>query len=371
MARKNQVFGALRRQKLLRTTISGGEALAGILSLAALLLAAGWVAAQRDAYDPRERDVSMETLLADSVQDTLYKTPLERWRDPSLGPAGMNTPAVDLGPFPSGVLGDGWIAPSRVQKYTAENLYEKINGQAEQYLKFGFRELSVLGLEHPDEQASIDVFLYEQGSFADGLGLFEEQRGSKQVKQSGKAVYVPTRLGAYGLVGSMFFHVIGSEESERVTRAAGRIVAALGSLQGGDAPVPFTVLREGLGLPFEGIAYSPQNTFQFGFASRFWFGKEDLQAKARSFVHQAESAEAARELFGKLHAEQQEEFEVLEGSEREAVYRHKFLKTHFVLRLAGTLVYGVEKHPDRAGAEEATERLGSALFPAEGEGDQQ
>ena len=146
MARKGKVLNNLGRPKLLRKEIPTGEALVGVVLLLLIVGMGVWLGEQRTNYDPGERDIETSLLVAQSVEDNLYRIPLKRWRDPSLGEVGAAP--MEPGPLPSSILEGGWRTASTPKVFVPDNLYEKINGQAEQYLKFGFEDLTVVELEH-------------------------------------------------------------------------------------------------------------------------------------------------------------------------------------------------------------------------------
>ena len=358
MAKAGRVFNSFKRQKLQRKQISGADAVVGLALLAALTVAGLWVAWQKDNFDPGERDISIETLRAQSVKDTLYKTPLERWRDPALGAAPGAAATIDVAPFPAGVVSTGWRAADRVETFDPDNLYEKINGQAEQYLKFGFVRLDVLTIEHASG-AAFDLFLYDQGSFANCLGLYQEQRGDKPVTRSGEVLYTPTALGGYGMVGRVFFHLIGTTPDEPVPTKTAQLVGQLDQLAGdAPTPLPFAVLRD-MGAALDQVAYTPENVFQYGFLERFWFAAVEADAPtAQLFLHAAESAEEAAALAARLREEQAFEYEPA-GE----FLRHKYLKTFFSVAQAGNLLFGVSDYPSPDEARAALGRL-IAAFPA-------
>lgn len=358
--RKGKVFNTLRRPKLLRREIPAGERAVGALLLVALAGMAVWLVAQRDRYDPGDRDISMEVLEAQSVEDTLYKAPLKRWRDPGVA----ETATVDLGPFAPGILRGGWSSPGSPQTFTPATLYEKIDGQAEQYLKFEFQRLTVIALEHAKEGIGLDFFLYDQRTFANSLGVYEEQRGEKPVQMLGDVAYTPHALGAIGTSGRLFFHITGTRSGPALESKTRDLLEAIGELvQPGETPEPYRVFAATLGIPFEQIAYEPRNVFQFRFAKEFWFARPDPEADARYFVHVAESPEAAETLFRRLHEAQIEEYEGLEATDQAALYRHPFLETYFALHRSGPYVFGIEHHPERDTIAAAIVRLRDALIP--------
>jgi len=360
MAKKGKVINRLGRPKLLRKEIPVTEAAVGVVLLLCILGMTLWLRDQRTNYDPGERDIDIALLVEQSVEDNLYKQPLKRWRDPSLGDAG-GAP-IQLGPFDPSLLTGGWRSASTPQTFVPDTLYEKINGQAAQYMKFGFVELTVIELEHPGEGRLLDVYLYEQGTFEGSMGVYEEQRGGRQVLEFEDARYTPNALGAIGIKGSLFFHVTGDEPSDSIEAMTRRVIEGLADLDSATPTPPgFEMLTKGLGVPFEAIAYQPVNVFQYRFAQRFWFAELEGTDGARMFVHTAESPAAAGELFDKLQGELLDDYDSQESAPTRALLRHKFLETHFGLMQEGVMVFGVERHPEREGLTSALERLQTAL----------
>lgn len=356
MARKGKVLNNLGRPKLLRKEIPTGEALVGVLLLLSIVGMSVWLRKQRTNYDPGERDIETALLVEQSVEDNLYRIPLKRWRDPSLG--GGESAPIDVGPLPTEILAGGWTSPSTPKVFVPENLYEKINGQAEQYLKFGFEDLTVVELEHPEEGCAVDVFLYDQGSFEGSLGVYGNQRGDKDVAELEDVRYSPHAMGAIGMCGEIFFHVTGDSATPAVEEMTQRVVAALSKSEGEDViPPGFRRLNEDLGVPFAQIAYQPVNVFQYRFAERFWFGKPDAASDERLFIHEADSASAAEALFDKLHEELLADYKSIPTEAGEVLLQHNFLDTFFCLMREGEMVFGVERAPAQEDAALAMARL--------------
>lgn len=381
MAKKGKIFNQLKRPKLLRKGISAGETLVGVFLLVVIFGMSFWLGAQRDNYDPSERDIDTALLIKQSVEDNLYRIPLKRWRDPSLG--GISEAPVPLGPFPASVLEGGWAAVSSPQNFDADTLFEKINGQADQYLKFGFEELTVIPIENPDNGRFLDFFLYDQGSFKGSLGVYQEQRGNRDVISVQGVHYTPSPLGAIGMCGRYFFHATGDAPDPLIESMAIRFIDAVRRLDQRSPPPPeFLLLNLGMGLSFQEIAFQPSNVFQYRFASDFWFGKMPDTENARVFLHGAKSPDAARELHDRLHSELLEDYDPLDSQSPGLLLQHRFLKTHFALKQHQNYLLGVERHPERQEAIDLLERLLSVLpkadieedvgreegYPGEGEG---
>ncbi|MCH2106150.1 MAG: hypothetical protein MK291_05865 [Planctomycetes bacterium] len=356
MAKKGKVLNNLGRPKLLRKEIPAGEALVGVALLLSLVGMGVWLGDQRTNYDPGERDIETSLLVEQSVEDNLYRIPLKRWRDPSLG--GGDEAPMDVGPFSKDILAGGWTPASTPKTFVPDTLYEKINGQAEQYLKFGFEDLVVVELEHPEEGCAVDVFLYDQGSFEGSLGVYGNQRGDRDVAELEEVRYSPHAMGAIGMRGEIFFHVTGDSAVPAVEEMTQRVVEALAA-EGGEDVIPpgFRRLNEDLGVPFAQIAYQPVNVFQYRFAERFWFGKPDPSSDERLFIHEADSADAATALFEKLHEELLADYKSLPTEDGEVLLQHNFLDTFFCLMREGEMVYGVERAQAREDAALAMARL--------------
>jgi hypothetical protein len=59
--------------------------------------------------------------------------------------------------------------------YTPHNLYEYINGAAELYLSYDFRELATLTYENPKEQ-SLTIEIYRHSNSPNGFGIYSQER---------------------------------------------------------------------------------------------------------------------------------------------------------------------------------------------------
>jgi hypothetical protein len=358
---QDQVLNPLRR-KVLRRRIPAGEIGFGLLFLALLAAAGGWVAAQRDNFDPAERDLSFESLAAASVEDTLYRTPVLRWREPGAEAPGAAEP--DLGIFPAALLDGGWQLDGRAESYEPGNVYEKINGAADQYIRFGFERLHFVTLVRGADLLFVE--LYDQGSFQNALGIYSEQKDPEQaVERRGEMELYRTPAGVIGRYERYYFKAAGNSDAPAVREKASEIAAALLALPvsaaATDEPLPLRVLVRRLGLPTEALEYVKTDAFQYDFAQDFWFGRLPDDWDVRAFLHAGADPEAARRLLALLVAEQRHEHRAVEQDDQGALLQHDVLETWFALRLHGSVVYGVEGAPDRAGAEALLGRLQEGL----------
>ncbi len=73
---------------------------------------------------------------------------------------------------------DGWQLSGNPATYTAANLYEYINGAAEAYLSYDFRELQVTEYRN-DRNEFLLVEIYRFDSPADAFGIYSQERPAK------------------------------------------------------------------------------------------------------------------------------------------------------------------------------------------------
>jgi hypothetical protein len=357
---KDQVFNPLGR-KVLRKGISTREAIFGALFLGLLVGVAVWIAAQRNRFDPKERDVGYQTLVDSSVEDKLYQAPLKRWQEPGSETSGPG-PAVDTGIFPAEILADGWQLDGRVESFDPNNVYEKIDGAAEEYLRFGFQQLLYLTLVRGQDLVTIE--LYDQGNFQNALGVYSEQKDANQtVETLGKIELYTTPAGVIGRYDRYYFKMSGNSGNEAVLTKARAVATLLEQLPTATAsePLALRVFKARLGIAPDAMEYAKTDAFQFDFASDFWFARLPDSAEARYFVHEATSAVTARELYERLLEEQKNEYSVVEESSAGAMLAHEFLKTIFAIRIRGEVVYGIEGAADRDVATAALGRLEEGL----------
>jgi len=78
-------------------------------------------------------------------------------------------------PLLDGLAPAGWQPMGPVEKFTADNLYEKIDGRAEQYLAYDVVGLTCASLVEPSGQF-IDVFVYDMGRAEHAFGIFSVER---------------------------------------------------------------------------------------------------------------------------------------------------------------------------------------------------
>lgn len=361
MARKSIIDW--RRRRLMRREIPLRENVTVVGVAIALVGVVWWTLAQRDAYDPTERDLPIELLMVERPPIEIYNVPLKRWSEPGTSPTATATPALGL--FPPSLIDENWQLKTRVRTFDASNLYEKINGEAEKFIKQGLRNMHYATLQARDG-TEFAIELYDQGGVGGSLGIFSGHRpASRDVEERAGVSYFPTSVGVIGRVGPYFFRAAADRTSEAVARKSIELVEALATLvapaanasvppaiaapvagptaQPAVAPQPMQILAEALDLSESDLAFEAANVFQFDFAQAFWFGT--MPDGGRAFLHEAADVDAAQGLFDLLAEELGYDYEVLERKPRRVIMRHEFLGTYMTLARYGIYVAGAENLP--------------------------
>ena len=69
---------------------------------------------------------------------------------------------------------DGWTSVDQEYRYGRDNLWEYINGAAELFLTYRFRELVVADFEQGDRALTVSV--YDMSRALDAFGVFESEK---------------------------------------------------------------------------------------------------------------------------------------------------------------------------------------------------
>jgi hypothetical protein len=71
---------------------------------------------------------------------------------------------------------DGWSPAEAVRSFFPDDLFEYINGAAESYLSYDFRELAVADLGRTGADATLTLEIYDMGTAVNAFGIFGAER---------------------------------------------------------------------------------------------------------------------------------------------------------------------------------------------------
>ncbi|MBL0380332.1 MAG: hypothetical protein N839_0002210 [Desulfofustis sp. PB-SRB1] len=349
-----------RRRRINRTHISGYEVVSSVLVLLALAAVILWVVSRKNHFDPAHQDVSLEALEQVSGSTVLYQRPLKPWQLPGTTDGWQD---IDLGIFPDSVASEQWRPKTRVKTFDPENLYVKINGEAERFLRHGFTQLSYLVLQSANQIEEISIELYNQGSIAGSTGIFAEHRSPEsEVQQEGPNTFFTTSIGGIGRKGTFFYRISGNRSSESIAQKSRQLVQSFAELPDPENTEPFGYqLLQELTIEQADIRHQAVNVFQYDFAEDFWFGKSDGAGQAEMFVHQAQSPESAAELLAEIVEEHRYEYQTIRQTENLVLFQHRFLKSYFIIAIQDSFLFGADKTADEATSFQLLEMIGRAL----------
>jgi hypothetical protein len=137
-------------------------------------------------------------------QDSLFDVAETAYGPAAPGPADSQAQPASVAssetenPFPEPGI-EGWRAPGRVNHFTADNLYVKIDGRAAAYLEHGVVGLTAGTYEHRGEvDRLIDVYWYDMGTSKNALAMYRSE-------EAPEAAPVSIGQAGYQVGGAVFF----------------------------------------------------------------------------------------------------------------------------------------------------------------------
>lgn len=142
---------------------------------------------------------------------------------------------------------DGWKAPQWASRYTAENLYVKINGRAPVYLEAEFVALTFGSYAHESiPQRSISVYCYEMSNAANATAIYDaEAPPNAEAIRIGDAAY-QTGGAVFFRKGRFYGQLLPTQTGEAEGRAARRLGQMLDAWLEAHAPAsapPLSIRR--------------------------------------------------------------------------------------------------------------------------------
>ncbi len=193
---------------------------------------------------------------------------------------------------------DGWKMDGEALFYTSDNLWEYINGQAETFLMYDFREVAAQHyLDASDLEIKVEI--YEHGNSLMTFGIYSQFR-------SPEGAYLDIGNEAFGdeysihfWKGRFYVKVYAYDEGEKSSEAMKKfasIVAERIPAEGGE-PKETALFPRG-GLIEKSVTYVSEGVMGSGkfppaFTGNYLFGEE----KGKLYIFSLESDDAAEELF--------------------------------------------------------------------------
>jgi hypothetical protein len=130
------------------------------------------------------------------------------------------------GSFLPGELKQGWALMDKPRVFTKKSLFEHIDGQAELFFKYGFRQCTSAVFKnrvHPEDQ--IDSDIYEMGNTLQAFGIFSRLRTEAQPGGFGLDSVLDERSALF-YQGQYFVMLYASEENLPVLKELATQIAS-------------------------------------------------------------------------------------------------------------------------------------------------
>jgi hypothetical protein len=261
--------------------------------------------------------------------------------------------AASSGLIPADAAGAGWERSAKIERFTSDNLYDKIDGRENLYKSYEFHELQAADfVASGQKNRFIQVELFDMTSPKSALGIFSVERPAKpNSTKIGRDGYTDTN-GVFFWKGKYYVRVIGSDTDKSTQQAANSIARTIADRvpdmkddiatadplpKSGQVPNSFSFVQES--------AFG-QSFFRSVYSARYKVNNIELTG----FVMNAESPAKAKSIideFGKaMGADKMNPV----GSEADAIYHTEVYGSHYVIFARGSMVGGVMEADDKDAA---------------------
>ncbi len=223
----------------------------------------------------------------------------------------------DLPKTLEGLTPTGWAIAVGVRQFTAEDLYQQINGRAEFYLAYNMRVMTFASYENKaDAGQFIDLSIYDMGNPTNAFGVFSVERSQGQSSLSlGRISY---RSGASHFIwkGRYYIRIIASETSDELRRIgmalARKVTKALldsRELVWGLTALPVAdqvaesvqyFRMDAMGLDFMGNTYTAKYRKGNAIVTVFLSQRDDLESARNTMVQYADYTKQYGKGIGRL-----------------------------------------------------------------------
>jgi hypothetical protein len=140
------------------------------------------------------------------------------------------------------LLGDDFKPANDVEKYNAENLYEKIDGKADLYLQNDFAWLVCRRYgSKSSEQNWVEVYVYDMGKTKNAFAVYSGQKRSGRLPLAWAQFGYKTNDSIYAASGKCYFEIILSAESNELLKAVEAGAKQLAELASKEPSEPFAI----------------------------------------------------------------------------------------------------------------------------------
>jgi len=195
-----------------------------------------------------------------------------------------------------------WTRTENPRSYFPESLFEYIDGAAESYLSYDFRELLVVDLEKKGTEATLTLEIYDMGSPVNAFGIFGAERYPENKAVSiGELGYLEGEALNF-MTGRFYVKMLGfglGEETGSVLAGIGEQVASAVKVKGSLPALVLAFPKENLVAQSEKYIKKNFMGYEFlghGFVATYKVGGKEFEG----FFVEGGSEKDAEDMLGKL-----------------------------------------------------------------------
>jgi hypothetical protein len=197
---------------------------------------------------------------------------------------------------------EGWTLSESPQTFAPDSLYEYIDGAAESYLGYDFKELAVAQYQKPGTEASLTIEIYDMGTPLNAFGIYSVERypENRLVVVGAQGYLEDEVLNFY--VGGYYVKLVcfnAGKETPAVLENAARKVAMKAGAAGSLPPLLSVFPQDGLVANSE--KYIRKNVLGFDFLRNGYLASyKVLSMEFDAFVIEADKGQDPGELVKRL-----------------------------------------------------------------------
>jgi hypothetical protein len=128
--------------------------------------------------------------------------------------------------IPKEDIPDGWVLVDGPHPYTKKTLFERINGQAELFFKYGFQKsVSAIYENKKKEGNQIELDIYDMGNVLQAFGIFSRFRNEDQLGGIGLDSYLDDQ-SAFFYTGKYFVMLYATETNPSILKVVAKRISS-------------------------------------------------------------------------------------------------------------------------------------------------
>ena len=245
---------------------------------------------------------------------------------------------------------EGWKISEKPQSFFPDNLYEYIDGAAESYIGYDFKELVVAQFQKAGTGISVTLEIYDMGNGTNAFGIFSAERfPENKVVDVGTLGYIEGEVLNF-IVGKDYVKILsfdGGDGTPAILDAFARKVAVKAGEKGMLPPLLSVFPREGIIANSE--KYILRNVMGFEFLRNGYMASYNLEGtEFECFLIKADEGGDPAALLKQLLEFYAKDRQPAEDIPLGHHVRNKYGQNLYV-GISGTFLCGVNRLPDKAG----------------------